>query len=794
MQGYAGAVLNDSVEYNEDEKTVDVILNIDRGPRFYINNLQLNLIDNVQTRKHTLNFISHEVENSYLPFLQGKRFSKERVLQTIESIDQFLKKRGYLKSNITWDSRVDRDTHVVDLDFTITLEKKKQTLFEGNMFLSEAFIETVIFQDVDIEDLPTTIIEQELEQAYKKRGFWKIQIEEQLDSGQRIFVIHEGARAFIKDIAIKGLNYASHKYLTRKFFSFVKRYPYDEAAIKNSIDSLINWYLRAGFWDVVLIKEEFIPLEHKEDYRLRLIIQEGSQRFLRSVSIKGHKKIETLWPFSHKQDIPFDMQILRDQKRWLLDYFYKKGNYNVTIEPSLQPDDTFRVDVVWLVTVHDENIRFGKTILQAVGRLPYSRIMRELCYKEGELWDRKKLEQSIKRLRNLEIFESVSCNPLLKNYEQSNERPVMVKVIETDPFEVRARVGFEKMSQSLTIEQGSTYKVGGSVIWRNPANQADILRFDADVTRFERTVCVSYHLPWIFNQPIDTLIKIYTNKATQPLVSNSNISLYDATNEGCSATFSYAGAHTVVGLNLGFHWSGFFETFLTKNRLSSVLDIDNNLLNTKLSYALIEPHLSFDYLDDSSNPTSGFRTHFSCKGMLTLDKGSSLGKFSFEHIAFKSWGPVVAGLHFGIGHIFNAPYHEIVPSERFFLGGPRILRGYELNSAPPLGRLNLPLQQGSGNKSFCQYVPQGGKSMAYGSLECRFPIVSLLSGVFFQDIGYLSKGYFDPTSDRLLASSGCGVRLNTRIGLLRFDVGWKWKKRHPQDKSYAWILTIGHAF
>jgi outer membrane translocation and assembly module TamA len=80
--------------------------------------------------------------------------------------------------------------------------------------------------------------------------------------------------------------------------------------------------------------------------------------------------------------------------------------------------------------------------------------------------------------------------------------------------------------------------------------------------------------------------------------------------------------------------------------------------------------------------------------------------------------------------------------------------------------------------------------------ELRFPVYKdILSGVVFNDIGALScNGFKDLCMNHIAGATGCGIRYATPVGPLRFDMGWKWSKRSPDDNPYAWYITFGHTF
>ena len=125
-------------------------------------------------------------------------------------------------------------------------------------------------------------------------------------------------------------------------------------------------------------------------------------------------------------------------------------------------------------------------------------------------------------------------------------------------------------------------------------------------------------------------------------------------------------------------------------------------------------------------------------------------------------------MRFRVGHIFSEKFINIVPSERFYLGGPNSLRSFEPDLAPPLGCF----EDDCGEKQFAQ----GGITMLNLNFEIRVPLFNEIGIVLFEDLGILLK---DNTQKiKLLTATGLGLRYNTPIGPLRLDVGWR-----PKDSN-----------
>jgi outer membrane translocation and assembly module TamA len=117
-------------------------------------------------------------------------------------------------------------------------------------------------------------------------------------------------------------------------------------------------------------------------------------------------------------------------------------------------------------------------------------------------------------------------------------------------------------------------------------------------------------------------------------------------------------------------------------------------------------------------------------------------------------------------------------TELFRAGGANSLRGFATDSVGPPG----PLAD----------VSVGGEVVVILNQELRYQHPSGLGAVAFYDGGNV----FDRIEDvgfELRHSLGVGVRWESPVGLLRFDLGFPLNKR-PTDRAYQWFFSLGQAF
>lgn len=133
------------------------------------------------------------------------------------------------------------------------------------------------------------------------------------------------------------------------------------------------------------------------------------------------------------------------------------------------------------------------------------------------------------------------------------------------------------------------------------------------------------------------------------------------------------------------------------------------------------------------------------------------------------------GVRLGLANGLGGP----VPlSERFFAGGSTSLRGFAQNAVGP--------RDATG-------IPTGGDATLILNNELRFPLVSLVDGVGFVDIGGVFAEATRWSVRELREVAGVGLRVRTPWFLLRGDYGFTLDRRAGEPRS-RFFFSIGQAF
>jgi outer membrane protein insertion porin family len=791
--GYFESTIKSHYEYDYQTKEIIVHLSIKKGRRFYCDAIDVEIdCANCSTDDHEA--ISKMVKKKLSYALSSRVYTKEQLEKENNALQDYLAKKGYFHSVVEYNETVDYAQAVVNVLWKITMYQKREIVFFGHRFFSKKqLLEKILAFGQSVWLLPASLLAQEIVQSYKNKGFLHVDVITQEEKGRSFFIIKEGVRAIIKDVEIKNGPYADqHNFKKQSFGKLLKHSYFDVQLYDDAVAQLTQLYGEHGYAACIVVQYDFVPTEKENEFVLMVTVDEGTQKCVTSIIVDGCPQAQQADCFkvpSNGSPLVFSSVLIDEQRMWLVHHFQSLGFMHPHCKSAIELHDG-NIAIKWSVDP-GKKVRFGKTVVAGSSTFPFAYLERLLCYHEGDVWDQAKIKQTFCSLKELEIFESIYFSS--DAIDHDDKKAVLVKLQLDDRYEVRTRAGFELQHvRKYQTFSGLTYKLGGTALIKNPTNCADQLRFDCDFARSHREIVGRYRRPWFTRNPFFTLFQVYSVVYDQPGFIGSTNDIYTLIQHGFFFGLQKKNAYCDIAWNNGCEW---MKLHIKDNEeqlsFAKAIDFKPQLLDKTVPFFFTEPTIMIERLDNVLQPTSGGVGLLSFKGMIPLQakyKDSLFFKLLCEQSFFVPIKMVVAAVRFRCGHIFYREFAGIMPSERFYLGGSHSLRGYEADLAPPLGVF----KDDDGEH---HVVPRGGRTMINGNIELRFPLYKKIGAVVFQDFGALSGTLFaDFKPQDLLAATGFGFRIFTPLGPLRFDIGWKWHKQMPIERSFAWFLTFGQAF
>lgn len=791
-KGYFNYSVSDELIYNKKDKSIVVKVSIKKRSRFSIKNINFNLIFDGQDSLQEKGSFIRSLKNKIGRKLIKKSYSKKLIHKFLAKTRNFFRKKGFVNCRVSVKKSILIKEDKLNLVFNVYLGKKQTLKFIGNKLFNDKQIKKEIL-GVNYPSWFFTpeIIAHEIFEEYYKRGYWNAVIfYKKLDENSFVFEIKENSPVFIDEIIIND-EYGNEEPEFLAFFNdFIKNKSFDEKRVDDAIDRIKKFNLEQGFWNFDVIDKKFIKNKNGKDCKIIITIRKGKQRLCGGFDIKNFDHLKTDSVFYYVVYQPFNFYSLQQQKLFLLKHFQKIGYWYVDVFPKfkeeLLPKDKLIVFVNWKIKLGPK-IKFGKVLLKGNSSLAFKRILKELSFKDGEVWDRRKIDLTRKNLKKLDVFKKLWIEPDQSALsKRTGKIPIKVTLVDDDPVQAILRLGYFLTNKNFLFKRSSTFKAGGSLVLKNPTNQVDKLSFNLDFTRFERKLDMDYKIlsPFGFTFKKSRLVgkfKAYSNKYINPVQVRQSSSAYEAIESGL-----------LVGFNneykKDYFWRfNFGNEWIRTSKVRGDLNFRKDYVNKTLPYFFLNPSFIVEKIDNKLDIKRGSVSFFSLKCMIPEYIGKPTSKLMCEQSIFKPiYKNTLIAARVRFGYILNSEFNQVQPSQRFYLGGPYSIRGYEKDAIPPYGVKVVDDEK--------EYTIQGGSGMVNANLELRFPLYKFLSGVLFQDIGALSQTGFAGFRGKWFPSTGFGFRYKTPIGPIRFDIGFKWKHLLLGDTSYAWYLTLGEVF
>lgn len=405
-------------------------------------------------------------------------------------------------------------------------------------------------------------------------------------------------------------------------------------------------------------------------------------------------------------------------------------------------------------------------------------IRRELTFKPGDLYQRSLVQDSQRRLYGLELFQFANVEPLNLDQQPANV-PIGVTVAEGNHQRVNFGVGYG------TEEKG---RVDAEYHHLNFLGGARTAGAHVRLSSLDRGVRLDFTQPYFFRPHLSL-----GGEAQQWFTYTP---AYRSVVSGAKATLTHRQSRQTS-------WSVSMTSEHDSSSIASDVLGDLKLRNDLIALGL-DPRTGEQ--NGTLNAVGFDALHSTADNILNAHRGYQLafhaeeaGKFlpgSFKYYAVSADGRyylpisdrIVAASRLQLGNI-DAPANDMtsVPfSKKYFLGGATSVRGWGRYELSPLSASGLPI---------------GGNSMLAFSEEVRAMLRGNFGGVLFLDAGNVWAGGWGMKLNDLRYAVGPGLRYQTPVGPVRFDVGYQLNpipgllvNGAPQTRRWRLHFSIGQAY
>jgi len=541
----------------------------------------------------------------------------------------------------------------------------------------------------------------------------------------------------------------------RKLFRRYGDYRLDEMELRRDRVRLMRYYQRRGYSDVevdLLIEER--GKEWKKD--VTFVINEGEPIRI----VKSEVIIDA--------DTVTQEQIMdtRDYRRTVERHDFVTGNRYQTIrQPDLEGqfvemlqnqgypwatiqiesdiDSTAKTAEIRIIAKPGTKAYFTNFQLEGVESVPDRIVLRETDIKEGDVYNRRKLQDAQRQIFGHHLFRFATIT--LPEQPQDSTLDLLIRVRENPLRSVEATVGF-----------GNEDLLRGQLSWqhRNISGTGHRLSFTSRASFIEQRLSSSYLIPYVFNNRSSFVTSPYGQRKLEPA--------FELLRAGITNSLIYQIRRNVTA-------TGSYE-FSINEEITRRDDV--TLPDSVLGYNVSSLLFTGYYSQGITREPTGWVIQPSAEFSGTFGESTfRFQKFALDvrHYLQVTESTTLAA-RVNTGAIFYTESDSLPANIRFFSGGTNSVRGW---SRQKLGPKRASFDE---DGQFDSYVPVGGRALFSFNLEVRQKLNELINGfgiAAFLDGGQVWRN-FDRIDERPVQfGTGGGLRYQSPIGPIRIDIAYK---------------------
>lgn len=608
---------------------------------------------------------------------------------------------------------------------------------------------------------------EKLREFYQKAGYNQVSVTYTVDKdkvggfGTVIFKLQEGEKVKITEIKFAGNKSVAPRRLkgvmeTKKWWMFSwltgsGRFKDDQ--FEDDLDKLRDFYREQGFLDVEIAQEK-IQFNYPRPDRLVLVvnIEEGRRYRIGDVTFSGNKLFESTLlgrVVRQKKGFVFTPSKLDKDTDRLEDFYGKDGYLDTRVQLHRKPNvATGAIDVEYIIRESDK-FQVESIVIEGNTKTKSTVILRELVLGPGDVFSKVLMKISALRLENTRFFEDTNVTPQETNIP--GRRNMRIAVREGRTGNLTFGAGFSSLERATLFAEVSQSNF--DLFNRRSFFQGDGQKFRLrlQLGSLSSEIVLSFEEPWLFQKQLGLGFSVFRTS------SEYNSTFYSQIQTGFEV---YLRKHLIE------LWNGRLSYTFQIDDIADVSPSASPIIRSlagKNALSKIGFTVERDTRDKIINTTSGNRVEINLDfagGPLGGDKINNFYRMEFRGSqffpVFETQTQVLSLIARG-GVIQNFGVSPDVPYyNKYYLGGPTTLRGFEFREVAPRDTFNEPI---------------GGKTYGFFSAEYSLDIVSPIRFAIFYDAGFVNAGAYDFNPSRYSDNFGFGLRLFVAGAPLSLDFG-----------------------
>ena len=700
------------------------------------------------------------------------------------------------------DFRVAEVNGISELSIHLTAKYKlRQIEFSGNQkFSAERLLEAGEVKDVLIlDEYLINSAAEKMSDLYAEKGYKDTSVSYTINRNSSTgeaavdFKIEESAKTGLALISFNGVTAFNPKALNRAMktkrkdlFSWLSGSgKFDQVLFEDDLDRLRLFYQNAGFLDVE-INPDLISYDftNPKNSKITITIDEGEQYFLGIVKIEGasiytEQEILKLINLDAKEGMIYSPQVVDAWASEIEDFYSSQGYLETRVFADKKSNlENRQIDVVFKVR-ESEKYYLESITIEGNTKTQQKVIIRELALKPGDVFDYKRMQSSEKRLKNTAFFDEVRLRPESSNIPGRKNLNVLVSEARTGSFSFGAGFGSVKSTQFFLEMKQSNFDIND---WKSGFQGAG-QKFRARISLGKKSnqALIGFEEPWLFEERLTFGTNLYSTDSAY------NSSYYDELRSGIEF-YIRRRLFELVEAKLSYKYESVdiydVTAFADLTVPDEIPDVFQNAVGkqtvSKLGLTLLRDNRDSLLFTRSGNRTS-IDTEFAGLGVdvnyfkLDLRTAQFIPTADLWNQSLSIIGRL--GMIIPLKDDTEAPFYD-----RFYLGGPETLRGYDHRDIGPRST------DGVGNYS---KETAGGHTYGLFSAEYSFQVSEGLGLVAFYDGGFVNAKESDFSFDDYVDNIGIGARLLMMGSPLKLDYAFPLNKPDHLPNSPQFHFSFG---